>query len=135
MSNSLFSEGKTDYHARKRLIVQDKNKYNAPKYRLVVRFTNNDVICQIINAKIEGDVTLAVAYAHELPRYGIKVGLKNYAAAYCTGLLLARRVREKEKKQNFGSYSKKFSWLKFAGKNILTQRRFAKILWQENFLL
>ncbi len=31
-------EGKTDYRARKRLITQDKNKYNSPKYRLVVRF-------------------------------------------------------------------------------------------------
>jgi large subunit ribosomal protein L5e len=35
---------------------------------------------------------MAAAYAHELPNYGIKVGLTNYAAAYCTGLLLARRV-------------------------------------------
>ena len=34
----LFSEGKTDYYARKRLITQDKTKYNSPKYRLVVRF-------------------------------------------------------------------------------------------------
>ena len=33
-------EGKTDYFARKRLCVQDKNKYNTPKYRLVVRITN-----------------------------------------------------------------------------------------------
>ena len=33
-------EGKTDYQARKRLVVQDKNKYNTPKYRLVVRRTN-----------------------------------------------------------------------------------------------
>ena len=33
-------EGKTDYYARKRLCVQDKNKYNTPKYRLVVRITN-----------------------------------------------------------------------------------------------
>lgn len=32
------------------------------------------------------------ANAHELPRYGVKLGLTNYAAAYCTGLLLARRV-------------------------------------------
>jgi len=31
----------------------------------------------------------------ELPRYGLKVGLTNYAAAYCTGLLLARRVLAK----------------------------------------
>ena len=30
-------------------------------------------------------------------RYGVKVGLTNYAAAYCTGLLLARRVLQKFK--------------------------------------
>ena len=28
-------------------------------------------------------------------RYGVKVGLTNYAAAYCTGLLLARRILQK----------------------------------------
>ena len=37
-------QGKTDYYARKRLVTQAKNKYNAPKYRLVVRFTNRDII-------------------------------------------------------------------------------------------
>jgi len=42
-----FTEGKTDYYARKRLVVQDRNKYNTPKYRLIVRFTNKDVICQV----------------------------------------------------------------------------------------
>lgn len=86
------AEGKTDYYARKRLIAQDKNKYNTPKYRLVVRFSNQDITCQVVYAKIEGDVVLAAAYAHELPLYGVTVGLSNYAAAYCTGLLLARRV-------------------------------------------
>ena len=107
----VVAEGRTDYRARKRLVTQDKNKYNTPKYRMVVRFTNTDIICQvrsvscalangssdvcwfqIIYSKIEGDKVLAVAYGHELPRYGVKVGLSNYAAAYCTGLLLARRV-------------------------------------------
>lgn len=40
---------------------------------------------------------VAAAYAHELPNYGLpgKCGLKNYAAAYATGLLLARRVLAK----------------------------------------
>ncbi|KAH9793985.1 60S ribosomal protein L5-2 [Citrus sinensis] len=85
-------EGKTDYRARIRLINQDKNKYNTPKYRFVVRFTNKDITAQIISASIAGDIVLASAYAHELPRYGLEVGLTNYAAAYCTGLLLARRV-------------------------------------------
>lgn len=88
-------EGKTDYYARKRLVVQDKNKYNTPKYRMIVRITNKDIICQIASAKIEGDQVICSAYSHELPRYGVKVGLTNYAAAYCTGLLLARRVLKK----------------------------------------
>jgi len=68
-------EGKTDYYARKRLVAQDKNKYNSPRYRLVVRFTNKDVITQITYAKMTGDFVLAAAYA--------------------TGLLLARRVLSK----------------------------------------
>uniref|UniRef100_A0A2P2MT87 Uncharacterized protein MANES_05G131600 n=1 Tax=Rhizophora mucronata TaxID=61149 RepID=A0A2P2MT87_RHIMU len=34
-------EGKTDYRARIRLINQDKNKYNTPKYRFVVRFVSS----------------------------------------------------------------------------------------------
>ncbi|KAJ9187241.1 hypothetical protein P3X46_002722 [Hevea brasiliensis] len=85
-------EGKTDYRARIRLINQDKNKYNTPKYRFVVRFSNKDIVAQIISASIAGDMVLAAAYSHELPRYGLEVGLTNYAAAYCTGLLLARRT-------------------------------------------
>jgi len=90
-------EGKTDFYARKRLTVQDKNKYNTPKYRMIVRFTNKDIICQIAYARIQGDIIMCAAYAHELPRYGVKVGLTNYAAAYCTGLLLARRLLQKLK--------------------------------------
>jgi len=88
-------EGKTDYRARKRLITQDKNKYNSPKYRFVVRITNKDVVCQIAYAKLAGDVIMAAAYAHELPRYGMPAGLTNYASAYATGLLLARRLLTK----------------------------------------
>jgi large subunit ribosomal protein L5e len=88
-------EGKTDYRQRKRLCAQDKNKYQSPKYRLVVRFTNRKVICQIAYSLVDGDRILASAESSELPRYGLKVGLKNYAAAYCTGLLVARRLLQK----------------------------------------
>merc|ERR1712142_783682 len=88
-------EGKTDFFARKRLVVQDKNKYNTPKYRMIVRSSNTDVCCQIAYARLEGDIVICAAYSHELPRYGVNVGLTNYAAAYCTGLLLARRVLTK----------------------------------------
>lgn len=44
-----------------------------------------DIICQIVYAKIVGDVTICAAYSHELPKYGLEVGLTNYAACYCTG--------------------------------------------------
>ncbi|GAB4860128.1 60S ribosomal protein L5 [Ancistrocladus abbreviatus] len=56
------------------------------------RVTNKDITAQIVSASIAGDVVLTAADAHELPRYGLEVGLTNYAAAYCTGLLLARQV-------------------------------------------
>ncbi len=88
-------EGRTDYRQRKRLCTQDKNKYQTPKYRLVVRFTNTQVICQIAYSLIDGDRILCQATSKELARYGLEVGLKNYAAAYCTGLLVARRLLQK----------------------------------------
>jgi len=88
-------EARTDYYARKRLIIQDKNKYKSPKYRFVVRISHRDVVTQVISADLNHDVVVASAYAHELPRYGIKLGLTNYAAAYATGLLLARRINNK----------------------------------------
>merc|ERR1712046_266766 len=68
-------EGKTDYYARKRLVTQDKNKFGTPKYRFVVRFTNKDIICQVVSSKLKGDICHTAAYAHELPRYGLSVGL------------------------------------------------------------
>uniref|UniRef100_A0A2K5RVE6 Large ribosomal subunit protein uL18 C-terminal eukaryotes domain-containing protein n=1 Tax=Cebus imitator TaxID=2715852 RepID=A0A2K5RVE6_CEBIM len=42
---------------------------------------NGNIICQIAYARIEGDMIVCAAYAHELPKY-----------VYCTGLLLARSL-------------------------------------------
>merc|ERR1712154_698714 len=50
---------------------------------------------QVAYARLQGDVIVSAAYAHELPRYGVPVGLTNYAAAYCTGLLIGRRILNK----------------------------------------
>ncbi len=61
----------------------------------MVRFTNRDIIMQIVTSEISGDKVFASAYSHELRAYGIKHGLTNWAAAYCTGLLIARRVLKK----------------------------------------
>jgi large subunit ribosomal protein L5e len=88
-------EGKTDYYARKRLIVQDKNKYNTPKYRFVPRITNKKVICQVVFARIQGDVIFCQAESTELKRFGVEAGLTNYAACYATGLLVAKRLLAK----------------------------------------
>lgn len=74
------------------MITQDKNKYQSPKYRLCVRFSNRYVLVQVIYAEISGDKVLCAASSKELIKHGLKVGLKNYSAAYLTGLLLARRL-------------------------------------------
>ena len=94
-------EAKTDYHARQKMILQDKDKFRTPKYRLIVRFTNKHVIAQIAYSEIVGDHIICSANSSELPKYGIKLGLKNYAAAYATGLLLARRVLTQLKMEKF----------------------------------
>ena len=90
-------EGKTDYRARRQMVLQDKTKFGSPKYRLVVRITNKDIIAQIVHAKLAGDDVIQAAYSHELPAFGVNFGLTNYAAAYATGLLLARRTLTKLK--------------------------------------
>jgi len=92
--------GKTDYKQRRALVIQDKNKYQAPKHRLVVRITNHAVIVQVVKSTYkvgasleqQGDAVIAAANSAELKDYGVKVGFKNYTAAYMTGYLAARRV-------------------------------------------
>merc|ERR1712216_30915 len=71
------------------------SKYNSAKYRLIVRFTNKRCIAQVVYSTIEGDKVMMHADSSQLEKFGLKVGLKNYAAGYCVGLLLARRVLDK----------------------------------------
>lgn len=85
-------EGKTDYQARRRLVFQDKNKYDSKKYRFCVRRTCSKIICQVIFATLSGDRVMTSATSNELRAHGLTAGLTNYAAAYATGLLCARRL-------------------------------------------
>ncbi len=74
-------EGKTDYKARKALILSGKP-------RLVTRSTLKNVIAQMIVAKPHGDEVLVSAYSRELTKkYGWKAPRGNLPAAYLTGLL------------------------------------------------
>merc|ERR1719265_1314133 len=50
------------------------------------------VICQVAYATIAGDMIVSQATSPELEKFGIPAGYKNYAAAYATGLLCARRT-------------------------------------------
>ena len=90
-------QGKTDYYARRRLTFQDKNKYDSKRYRLVVRRTNAQVLTQIIYSTMTGDKVFCAAESLELKNYGLTAGLTNYAASYCTGLLIARRLLKQVK--------------------------------------
>lgn len=90
-------QGKTDYYARKRLVVNEKDKYDTKKYRMVVRFTNKRVLTSIVYSTIKGDMTICAADSKELSNFGVSRGLTNYAAAYATGLLLARRLLKDKK--------------------------------------
>jgi len=118
-------EGKTDYSARRALVIQDKNKYNAPKYRLVVRFTNQDIIVQVVYATMQCDRVLSAAYAHELKqeRYGVKAGVHNYAGAYATGLLAARRVLKKLNLDSVYTGNPKTDGTYYLVKEVAGQRR------------
>jgi large subunit ribosomal protein L18 len=81
-------EGKTDYQARKALVLS-----GTP--RLVPRSTVKNVVVQIIVAKPEGDEVLASAHSRELKKYGWKAPTGNVPAAYLTGLLCGLKAKAK----------------------------------------
>lgn len=63
-------EGKTNYYSRLKLLLSGKP-------RMVVRKTNRHIICQLVEAKMEGDRTLVAANSSELVKYGYKGSLAN----------------------------------------------------------
>jgi large subunit ribosomal protein L18 len=81
-------EGKTDYQARKALVLSGKP-------RLVTRSTLKNVTAQIIVAKPLGDEVLAGAHSKELKKYGWKAPTGNVPAAYLTGLLCGLKAKAK----------------------------------------
>ncbi len=80
-------EGKTDYRARKQLLISKKP-------RLVVRKSLNHTTIQLILPAKEGDVTLASATTGELKKYDYTVGTGNIPSAYLAGLLLGYRAKK-----------------------------------------
>jgi len=81
-------EGKTDYQARKALVL-----YGKP--RLVARGTSKNIVAQLIAAKPHGDEVLASAHSRELVKFGWKAPKGNVPAAYLTGLLCGLKAKKK----------------------------------------
>ena len=79
-------EGKTDYQARKALVLSGRP-------RLVARNTVKNVVAQIIVAKPQGDEVLVTAHSRELRKYGWKAPTGNIPAAYLTGLLCGLKAK------------------------------------------
>ncbi|HVO86093.1 MAG TPA: 50S ribosomal protein L18 [Candidatus Eisenbacteria bacterium] len=79
-------EGKTDYKARKALIISGRP-------RLVTRVSINNVIAQVIVAKPKGDEVLVSAHSRELGKFGWKAPRGNLPAAYLTGYLCGLKAK------------------------------------------
>ncbi len=73
-------EGKTDYKARRALVMSGKP-------RLVARSSINNMIAQVVVAKPTGDEVVAAAHSSELKKYGWNAPKGNVPSAYLTGLL------------------------------------------------
>ena len=81
-------EGKTDYQARKSLVI-------SRKLRLVTRGSLKNATVQIIQAKPTGDIVLAAANSKELTKqFGWKAPTGNVPSAYLTGLLCGLKAKQ-----------------------------------------
>lgn len=80
-------EGKTDYRARKALVMSGRP-------RLVARSSIKNVTVQVVVARQTGDEALAAAHSNELKKYGWKAPTGNVPSAYLTGLLCGLKAKK-----------------------------------------
>ncbi len=80
--------GKTDYRARKQLLISRKP-------RLVVRKSGKHMNVQLVVPSKEGDNTLISANTAELKKFGYVGSTGNLPSAYLAGLLLGYRAKKK----------------------------------------
>jgi len=89
-------EKKTDYKLRMKLLKSGKK-------RIVIRKTNRYIIIQAVESNEARDKILTGVSSRELVKEGWdKSGsLKSIPAAYLTGLLAAKRIKEKKIREEF----------------------------------
>ncbi len=81
------NEGKTDYNKRIKLL-------SSQKARVVVRVSNNNIIVQLVDFDSKGDKVIAAEQSKNLKKQGWNAGPTNIPAAYLTGLLLSKKIKE-----------------------------------------
>ncbi|MCD6547434.1 MAG: 50S ribosomal protein L18 [Nanoarchaeota archaeon] len=81
-------KGLTNYKKRLALL-------KSGKIRFVVRKSNNNVICQLIEYHPDGDKTLLSVSSKDLVKYGYKGHTGNVPAAYLTGLMCGLKAIKK----------------------------------------
>ncbi len=82
-------EAKTDYKKRLKLL-------KSGKLRFVVRRSANNMQCQLIEYRKEGDIVVASANSKQLDKFGWKGNTGNIPSAYLTGLLCGVGAKGKE---------------------------------------
>ncbi|MFH0986525.1 MAG: 50S ribosomal protein L18 [Candidatus Micrarchaeota archaeon] len=85
-------EGKTDRYKRLKTL-------GSGKARLVIRKTANNVVCQIVEYRPEGDFVLANSTALELKKYGYSGHCGNKKAGYLTGYICGKKAAAKKLKE------------------------------------
>ena len=80
---------KTNYKTRLNLLKSRKS-------RIVIRLSKKNIWAQIVNFEIKGDKVLAAAHSKELIKIGWNYGKSNMPAAYLTGMLLAKKAKNKK---------------------------------------
>ena len=79
---------RTDYKKRLKHLL-------GRKPRLVIRKSNSQIYVQIIEYFPNGDKTLVSATSRELLKLNYKGSIKNTPSAYLTGMLIAKKARER----------------------------------------
>lgn len=82
-------EGKTNYHARLKLVLSGKK-------RLVVRASLHSVVVQVVDASLKGDKIIVSAHSSQLQKLGWKYNPGNVPSAYLVGYLCGMRAKKKK---------------------------------------
>jgi len=82
------AQQKTDYKRRLKLL-------ESRQLRLVIRFTNQKIIAQVVKFETKGDKVLVALDSSALKEAGWNYSFKNFPAAYLFGIMVAKEAVKK----------------------------------------